>query len=273
MLKLNDIIDLIKVNQTPHWTLSARKNSYTNTKEFKGNSPENETEDIDLAISKLKELTNYLKNEMVHCYSIDTKYKKSSNKAGILTYEFILNENQQNNQQNNNQSLNGMGGPPDGFVSLGQLDAMLKTERALGEVTLQKMMLEKEREDFERQKKERMEDLDKQKEYFNSDVNKAAKGFWVLGNYVFGELFKGAPEALGKVEIRENKSLPEDIVNDEFTESEKVAAEIATKLSETYKSPEEMKKMKYFIDTFIDQQKNPPTQENKENNENKTDNE
>jgi hypothetical protein len=273
MLKLNDIIDLIRVNQTPTWTLSAKKNQFQNTRDFKGSySPEdNEEENLDKTINKLQELSNYLKNEMVHCYVIELKAKKNSNKSGVLTYEFSLNESSLPVQQQQ-QPSNALNGIPEGYVTLGQLESITRTERALGEVKIKEMLLDRDRLDFEKQKKEYQEQLEKQKEYFNSDVTKVAKGFWVLGNHVFGELFKGAPEGLGKVQIRE-KELPEgeNTNNEEFSDSEKIAADIAKELSDKYTNPNDMKKMQYFIQTFIKQQDEKPVNTiNEDNNETKT---
>ncbi len=280
MLKLPDIIELIKVNQTPAWTLYAKATPYATTKEYKGVfAPEdNEEESIERAIKRLEEHTAFLKNETVDHYIIELKFKKKSNGSSVLTYKFVLNESAANNSQPQNQSLNGMSSP-EGYITLGQLEAIQKTERALGKVEMKEALLARDRADFERYKQDEKAKIEEDRKYFNSDAQKAAKGFWILGKYVFGLVTDNAPPALGDVKIKEKTNdFPDehDEDNNEYTEKEKVCAEIAEIIDQNYTDVEDVKKLLWMNKEFIKQQKEPKqttittTEETKEENNNNT---
>lgn len=283
MLTKNQIIDLIKENRAPYWTVHAKKVPFAKEKENKGFfKPETkdtiEDDQINKSLERFELLCSFIQHEKCYCFEIVMKPNEKSSGASILTYEFVINENQEGNT---NKSVTGLNGPGSGMLSdLSHMQALGYVPSGMIEVLeaknkaslegLEQRILLKAREDRLLEREKELAEKLKESDSAAEKLSKAATKF--VNGYLDDWIKEDKPNLKGS-EVTTTKK---EISDSEDTPARKVISDIALTLDNNFKDEKSLQKIKEIVDGVIKTIKNPnpkkeeETKDNNENNENPT---
>ncbi|MCK4661351.1 MAG: hypothetical protein KAT68_00685 [Bacteroidales bacterium] len=247
MLTKNEIFELIKTNETPFWKLMLSK-GYNTTVNIGSYNLENVGKDATID-EKVKKSCQALDFKLkIFDDAKDTKFAitmsnaKTSNQDGILgPFEFVIDaEYKNNNQQFNN--IEGLG-----YISSDRLSEMLSIEREKSKIELEKALLERDKRDMKKQlslKDDELQGIISKNEsgtekLANVIVKAAEKGYSVLMDGNGGNL----------AGVKDNKVREDE---EEKSEEQIIVEEIATNIFNEIKDKEKLKKVKVFVEQFIE---------------------
>ena len=257
MLQKEQIFHLIRQNKAPYWKLLLQDTPWakpTNIANYfgdnvkKGSDDEDPEAGEDLIEASLNALNSQLStydNIPGLQFKITMQPKKNSNQGSILgPFTFALtggNFSQGAAPQNNGLAgIPGQSAPPAGYVQLGQIEAMITNATAKTQLEFDRKLFEKEKADWEEEKKECEAELRlKYQEY--SDVYDAAekaakKGTRKVLIEALNMWADGKPGELGK------------IAESEKTEEEKIIQPLIDVIME---QGLDLEGLKVLVDTLI----------------------
>ena len=268
MLKELQIIHLIKTNNCPFWKLSVSQDTFSRPNIIANYNADDVKPDaldetaIDLSIKALQSQLSIYKEVPGLIFSIVIRPAFKSNGDTVLgPYVFTLNNAQVNTPlngiPNQGQNMEMMG-----FVPKSQLSDMMELMNQKQALLLEKTLFERDRRDFEEERKEAIDEIkDQYKEY--SKISNAAKSGSEKG--VTTAVFKLA-EAFGFIkadanlgEIEEKKAAEPD-VND--TPEGIASLKVAELLIERKLSVSEILKVQELVTSILNKKDNNGTEAN-----------
>ena len=259
MLKKQEIIELIKENRTPFWNLASKKMEYSKDKEYKGSysPPEGKGEEkinddaqIAASIKKLETLFSFLTNEKCYCYEIAMKASKTASGANIITYQFVINENQNKEIENKTNGLAGFDPNSNnlGFVPL----SMIEVERDKTKLAIEGMEQRFDLKYREQKISDKEDELKEKEAYYNNDINKLSD--------VARKTMPGILEGIFRIIATKNDSVlagNTKIITEKIeSPSEAIIERIASNLNNTFDRESDLLKLEAIINKIVYKIKN-----------------
>lgn len=191
MLNKEQIFDIIQRNQCPYWKLMLKETPWSKAKVIADYSADGMDEEktskegqVEQSISALQANLAIYASAQGITFEIIVRPTKTSNGEKVLgPFAFSLTGGDLSQSMPGaglpvGGTLNGLPGaqaaPPAGYVSLGEVQNMLANSREASRIDVERALLERDKKDWEEQKKAEEEELqEKYKEY--SDVTEAAE--------------------------------------------------------------------------------------------------
>lgn len=254
MLNKEQIFNLIKGNKAPFWELFLKENFYEKPKLICKYDADELKEDADddtaaeASMSALMQVLSIYEGSPGLVFSIKIKPKKSSNQGTVMgPFLFSLDNSPQNPRGyvpvpgqphiglsgNPGQGIADVGGL--GYIHKSQVEQMLETNRMANKVDMERALLERDKKDWEEQKKAEEEEL---KERFTeySDVVSAAEKAGKKG------VLKGAIEIMNAwVDGKDLNTLGS--VKNEATAEEKIIQPLIDAILEKEYNTEDLQRM------------------------------
>lgn len=241
MLTLDEIIEQIKDANYPYYKLRGRKDIYSSTTIQIGDNLTEKDPTVEQVIEKVKRHVGIMTKGNPHfIFELELLRTPSSNQTGKIGAFLFVKERTEGqpepsvHDQNKYQpNIVGLGAIQEQIQASMQMNSQmleprlaLERERTLLEV--EKVNLNRDREQFEREKKELMEKLKKDEEIYNSHTERAKKGVekGLLGLY---DAFIGKEEKAG---LAGAKTSVEE--SEELTEEQELINSIAQNMNEHY---------------------------------------
>ena len=260
MLKKQEIIELIKENRTPFWNLASKKMEYSKDKEYKGSySPPdgkggeekiNDDAQIAASIKKLETLFSFLTKEKCYCYEIAMKASKTASGANIITYEFVINDNQNKEIENKTNGLAGFDPNSNnlGFVPL----SMIEVERDKTKLAIEGMEQRFDLKYREQKISDKEQELKEKEAYYNNDINKLSD--------VARKTMPGILEGIfGIIATKNDSVLAGDtkIITEKIeSPTEAIIERIASNLNNTFKREGDLLRIETIINKIVYRIKN-----------------
>lgn len=241
MLTLDEIIEQIKDANFPFYKLKGRQDVYTSSSMQIGDNLTEEEPSVEQVIQKVKRHVGmFSKGNPNFIFELELFRTKNSNQTGRLgVFQFVNKrtegqpEPSVHDQNKHQPTIMGLGAIQEQTQALMQMNNQmleprlaLERERTLLEV--EKVNLKRDREQFDKEKKELMEKLRKDEEVFNSHTERAKKGAEkaLLGLY---DTFIGSKDEKG---LAGAKATVDE--SEELTEEQELINSIAQNINEYY---------------------------------------